>query len=484
MTSLHQQDYLTDKIPKEKIKKQVNIKIKEKLNCPNDKHEKLKGKNDNDDEIVKDKISSTKEFTISQEVNLDELKKIINNNGIACECLAVMLASDNLHGKLIDDKKVPSDNDPSFSSTDTSTSPDQYMTICRTYQTKLNNFEKDIVLRDQLIEELTSSLDQAMKTKKFFKQQLHKILNTTFPSSPSSTKNYPQEAQKKINNLQKLLIYNFSLIKKLEDEKIKQKNSINEYKKIINTSNENIRLMKNKLNLNILETLIMEKVCKKQVDKITHDLNLFKKKYQDDRDEQNKNIEKKHFDELKKLKDKYHKKISDIKTGYDEKLQEKSQVNKNLCDQIKTMMENMTTVEEVDKVLMKSLTDYQKSVCKIEEKQENLIEQVDSYRKCIIYLSDKISKKDEDIKKIHTDNLMIIQEYDKKIDNIKSIENINKNLENNIDKLKNQVNYYEKEIKNIKKKHCNDISKLKLDYDLIFLLIILIFYFIKPFMYL
>lgn len=395
-----------------------------------------------------------------------------------------MLASDNLYRKLVDDKKVASDNNVSFSSDDSSTSHDQYMAICRTYQTKLNDIEKDILLRDQLIEELTSSLDQAMKTKKFFKQQLYKSLNTTFPLSPSSTKQYPQEAQKKINHLQKLLIYNFALIKKLEDEKIKQKNSINEYKKIANDSNENIRLMKNKLNLNILETLTMKKVCKKQVDKITYDLNLLIKKYQHENNEINKNMEIKHFKELKKLKDKYHKKISNIKTGYDKLLQEKSLVNKNLHDQIKTMMENMSTVEKVDKVLMKSLTDYQKSVSKIEEKQDNLIEEVDSYKKCIVYLSDKISTKDEAIKKIHTDNLMIIQQYDKKIDSIKNIESINKNLEDNIAKLKNQVNYYEKEIKSIKKKHCNDVSKLKLDYELIFLSIILIFYFIKPFIHL
>ncbi|KAI4487627.1 hypothetical protein M0802_011983 [Mischocyttarus mexicanus] len=209
------------------------------------------------------------------------------------------------------------------------------------YHTKLQEFEKAINQRDNLIEDLTSSLEQALSARDALVNQLNS-LNAARESSPRNVHN--MNLQEKIDMLETTMTNQKTVINKLnsqlaqihkhvqtlEMEKETRNAEISDYKIQINNLNEQIRVGAAEKNLNIAEMLEQQKQYEARVDKIKQDMQHILEKFTA---ETNTNSAR-HQQEIKDLVTKHESELKNIRIKYEEHLQSSKEENKLLADRL------------------------------------------------------------------------------------------------------------------------------------------------------
>ncbi|XP_011862266.1 PREDICTED: A-kinase anchor protein 9-like isoform X2 [Vollenhovia emeryi] len=212
--------------------------------------------------------------------------------------------------------------------------------IISLYHTKLQEFEKAVIQRDNLIEHLTSSLEQALSARDTVTAQLN-ALNSMQLNNPVINN---MNLQQKIEVLEKAMNDQESLIRRLnahlteirkhvqtlEMEKDTQNAEINDYKMQINNLNEQIRLGAAEKNLDIDQTLEQQKQYEARVDKIKQDMQHILHKLTS---ETNANAIR-HQQELKELTAKNAAEITNIKAKHEECMKVQRYENKMLADRL------------------------------------------------------------------------------------------------------------------------------------------------------
>ncbi|KAK2581852.1 hypothetical protein KPH14_002317 [Odynerus spinipes] len=239
------------------------------------------------------------------------------------------------------------------------------------YHTKLQEFEKAINQRDNLIEDLTSSLEQALSARDALVAQLNS-LNAARESSPKGT-HHNMNLQEKIDTLentltnQKLVINKLNSqlaqihkhVQTLEMEKETRNAEISDYKIQINNLNEQIRLGAAEKNLNIAEMLEQQKQYEARVDKIKQDMQHILEKFTA---ETNANTTR-HQQEVKELTTKHESELKNICVKYEEHLQSLKEENKSLADRLNKELPDLESRHAKElSVFQAQLAHYKKTV--------------------------------------------------------------------------------------------------------------------------
>ncbi|KZC09212.1 Pericentrin [Dufourea novaeangliae] len=225
--------------------------------------------------------------------------------------------------------------------------------IISLYHTKLQEFEKAINKRDNLIEELTWSLQQALSARDNLVGQLNSlnaihISNKDAPCTVNSAnlqdkidsmENTLSEQRSIIQKLNSQLIQTQEHVQTLELEKETRNAEINDYKLQINNLNEQIRLGAADKNLNIAETLEQQKQYEARVDKIKQDMQHILEKFTT---ETNVNTAR-HQQELKDLAVKHEMEIMNIQEKYEERLNQLKDENKSFADRLNKDLPDLET---------------------------------------------------------------------------------------------------------------------------------------------
>lgn len=238
------------------------------------------------------------------------------------------------------------------------------------YHTKLQEFEKAINQRDNLIEDLTSSLEQALSARDALVAQLNS-LNATRESSPKGV--HGMNLQEKIETLestltnQKLIINKLNSqlaqihkhVQTLEMEKETRNAEISDYKMQINNLNEQIRLGAAEKNLNIAEMLEQQKQYEARVDKIKQDMQHILEKFTA---ETNANTAR-HQQELKEMGTKHETEMKNMCMKYEEHLQSLKEENKSLADRLNKELPDLESRHAKElSVFQVQLAHYKKTV--------------------------------------------------------------------------------------------------------------------------
>ncbi|KAL2713201.1 golgin subfamily A member 4-like isoform X1 [Vespula squamosa] len=238
------------------------------------------------------------------------------------------------------------------------------------YHTKLQEFEKAINQRDNLIEDLTSSLEQALSARDALVAQLNS-LNATRESSPRGMHNI--NLQEKIDMLETTLTNQKTVISKLnsqlaqihkhvqtlEMEKETRNAEISDYKIQINNLNEQIRLGAAEKNLNIAEMLEQQKQYEARVDKIKQDMQHILEKFTA---ETNTNTAR-HQQEIKDLAIKHESELKNVCMKYEEHLQSLKEENKLLADRLNKELPDLESRHAKElSVFQAQLAHYKKTV--------------------------------------------------------------------------------------------------------------------------
>ncbi|XP_076180017.1 uncharacterized protein LOC143153085 [Ptiloglossa arizonensis] len=225
--------------------------------------------------------------------------------------------------------------------------------IISLYHTKLQEFEKAINKRDNLIEELTWSLQQALAARDNLVTQLNSLNAIQIPSKDNASAVNNMNLQEKNNILEKALSDQRSIIQKLtgqltqiqehvqtlEMEKETRNAEISDYKLQINNLNEQIRLSATDKNLNIAETLEQQKQYEARVDKIKQDMQHILEKFTA---ETNTNTTR-HQHELKELAAKHDMEIMNVQKEYEDRLKQLKEENKTLADRLNKELPDLET---------------------------------------------------------------------------------------------------------------------------------------------
>ncbi|XP_015171132.1 PREDICTED: golgin subfamily A member 4-like isoform X2 [Polistes dominula] len=238
------------------------------------------------------------------------------------------------------------------------------------YHTKLQEFEKAINQRDNLIEDLTSSLEQALSARDALVNQLNS-LNAARESSPRSM--HSMNLQEKIdmlestltnqktviNNLNSQLVQIHKHVQTLEMEKETRNAEISDYKIQINNLNEQIRVGAAEKNLNIAEMLEQQKQYEARVDKIKQDMQHILEKFTA---ETNTNTAR-HQQEIKDLTTKHESELKNICLKYEEHLQSLKEENKLLADRLNKELPDLESRHAKElSVFQAQLAHYKKTV--------------------------------------------------------------------------------------------------------------------------
>ncbi|XP_014603127.1 PREDICTED: golgin subfamily A member 4-like isoform X3 [Polistes canadensis] len=238
------------------------------------------------------------------------------------------------------------------------------------YHTKLQEFEKAINQRDNLIEDLTSSLEQALSARDALVNQLNS-LNAARESSPRSM--HSMNLQEKIDMLETTLTNQKTVINKLnsqlaqihkhvqtlEMEKETRNAEISDYKIQINNLNEQIRVGAAEKNLNIAEMLEQQKQYEARVDKIKQDMQHILEKFTA---ETNTNTAR-HQQEIKDLTTKHESELKNICLKYEEHLQSLKEENKLLADRLNKELPDLESRHAKElSVFQVQLAHYKKTV--------------------------------------------------------------------------------------------------------------------------
>ncbi|XP_078044390.1 uncharacterized protein LOC144473892 isoform X3 [Augochlora pura] len=225
--------------------------------------------------------------------------------------------------------------------------------IISLYHTKLQEFEKAINKRDNLIEELTWSLQQALSARDNLVTQLSSLNAIEIPDKSRAGTVNSANMQDKIDALEATLSNQKSIIEKLNSQLIQiqehertlemerdtRNAEISDYKLQINNLNEQIRLGATDKNLNIAETLEQQKQYEARVDKIKQDMKHILEKFTT---ETNINTAR-HQQELKEVAAKHETEIMNIQEKYEERLKQLKDENKILADRLNKELPDLET---------------------------------------------------------------------------------------------------------------------------------------------
>ncbi|XP_051157468.1 pericentrin-like isoform X3 [Leptopilina boulardi] len=208
--------------------------------------------------------------------------------------------------------------------------------IIAIYHSKLQEFELAVQQRDKLIEDLTSSLVQALGARDNLVEQLN-ALNAVQLENPnvekltqekiSALESNVGEQKNVINDLKEKIKNSYERIQKLEMEKELQNSEIGDYKMQINNLNKEIRAGVETIEQQKLAEARVEKVKKEMqvlMEKFTAEINANALEHQKELAE----LEKKYDHELESIKETYEKNIQKIR---DEKIKQENVHSKELA---------------------------------------------------------------------------------------------------------------------------------------------------------
>ncbi|XP_046753841.1 centromere-associated protein E-like isoform X2 [Diprion similis] len=247
-----------------------------------------------------------------------------------------------------------------------------YKDLVLTYHAKLQEFERAVNQRDNLIEDLTASLEQTLSARDYLLTQVNTLnaMQLEHRTTPvEDIEPFHLKIEKLENELvkQKMLTEEFKSQmnksnedrKKLEMERETQKAEINDYKLQINQLNERIRIGAAENNLNITETLEQQKQYEARVDKIKRDMQIILEKFTTE----TKTNAEKHQNELKELSSSHSKELSRVKEDYEKQLKLVIEENKTLSDRLNRDLPDLETRHAKElSVFQTQLTTYKKTV--------------------------------------------------------------------------------------------------------------------------
>ncbi|XP_046436296.1 nuclear mitotic apparatus protein 1-like isoform X3 [Neodiprion fabricii] len=247
-----------------------------------------------------------------------------------------------------------------------------YKDLVLTYHAKLQEFERAVNQRDNLIEDLTASLEQTLSARDYLLTQVNTLNAMQLEQRTTPVEDiepFHVKIEKLENELanQKMLTEEFKLQmnksnedrKKLEMESETQKAEINDYKLQINQLNERIRIGAAENNLNITETLEQQKQYEARVDKIKRDMQIILEKFTT---ETKANAEK-HQNELKELSSSHSNELSRVKEDYKKQLKLVIEENRTLSDHLNRDLPDLETRHAKElSVFQTQLTTYKKTV--------------------------------------------------------------------------------------------------------------------------
>ncbi|CAL7942546.1 unnamed protein product [Xylocopa violacea] len=281
------------------------------------------------------------------------------------------------------------------------------------YHIKLQEFEKAVTQRDNLIEDLTWSLQHALSVRDNLVSQLNSLTAMELPSATND-----KNLREQIDILEKTLSDQRSTIQKLNDqltqiqehvqtlemEKETRNAEINDYKLQINNLNEQIRLGADDKNLNIAETLEQQKQYEARVDKIKQDMQHILKKFTA---ETNMNTAR-HQQELRDLTTKHETEIIALHEKYEGHLQKLKDENKSLADRLNKELPDLETRHAKElSIFQTQLSHYKKTV---EALKLELMNRSESQKTAQVELNEYKSKLNEF--KVQSEKTLRIQELD------------------------------------------------------------------------
>ncbi|KAM0724726.1 Pericentrin [Formica fusca] len=241
--------------------------------------------------------------------------------------------------------------------------------IISLYHIKLQEFEKALYQRDNLIEHLTASLEQALSARDAVTGQLNALNTMQIDNPVINNMNLQQkiealettmnDKEASIRRLNAHLTDIRKHVQTLEMERETRNAEINDYKLQIDNLTEQIRLNASEKNVNIDETLAQQKQYEARVDKIKQDMQHILNKFTT---VTNANATR-HQQELKELTIKNETEIADIKVKHEECIKVLKDENKMLADRLNKELPNLESRHAKElSVFQTQLVHYKKTV--------------------------------------------------------------------------------------------------------------------------
>ncbi|XP_012524431.1 A-kinase anchor protein 9 isoform X3 [Monomorium pharaonis] len=241
--------------------------------------------------------------------------------------------------------------------------------IISLYHMKLQEFEKAVNERDNLIEHLTSSLEQALSARDTVTAQLNALNSIQLNNPVTNNMNLQQkiEVLETTMNDQEALIRRLNThltdirkhVQTLEMERETRNAEINDYKVQINNLNEQIRIGAAEKNLNIDQQLEQQRQYEARVDKIKQDMQHILNKFTI---VTNTN-EVRHQQELKDLTSKNEAEIMNLKVKHEECMKMLKEENKVLADRLNKELPDLESRHAKElSVFQTQLAHYKKTV--------------------------------------------------------------------------------------------------------------------------
>ncbi|XP_050446961.1 A-kinase anchor protein 9-like isoform X3 [Cataglyphis hispanica] len=241
--------------------------------------------------------------------------------------------------------------------------------IVSMYHLRFQEFEKALYQRDNLIEHLTTSLEQALSARDAAIGQLNALNNMQIDNPVINNMNLQQKIEAlettmndKETSIRRLNAHLTDIrkhVQTLEMERETRNAEINDYKLQIDNLTEQIRLSATEKNLNIDETLAQQKQYEARVDKIKQDMQHILNKFTTVT-----NANATHYQqELKELTVKNETEIADIKAKHEECIKVLKDENKMLADRLNKELPNLESRHAKElSVFQTQLAHYKKTV--------------------------------------------------------------------------------------------------------------------------
>ncbi|KAL6435526.1 hypothetical protein ACFW04_005475 [Cataglyphis niger] len=241
--------------------------------------------------------------------------------------------------------------------------------IVSMYHLRFQEFEKALYQRDNLIEHLTTSLEQALSARDAAIGQLNALNNMQIDNPVINNMNLQQKIEAlettmndKETSIRRLNAHLTDIrkhVQTLEMERETRNAEINDYKLQIDNLTEQIRLNATEKNLNIDETLAQQKQYEARVDKIKQDMQHILNKFTT---VTNANATR-YQQELKELTIKNETEIADIKAKHEECIKVLKDENKMLADRLNKELPNLESRHAKElSVFQTQLAHYKKTV--------------------------------------------------------------------------------------------------------------------------
>ncbi|XP_071554140.1 uncharacterized protein [Temnothorax nylanderi] len=319
--------------------------------------------------------------------------------------------------------------------------------IISLYHIKLQEFEKAVNQRDNLIEHLTSSLEQALSARDAVTAQLN-ALNSMQLNNPAINN---MNLQQKIEVLETTMSEQEALIRQLnanltdicehvqtlEIERETRNAEINDYKIQINNLNEQIRLGAAEKNLNIDETLEQQRQYEARVDKIKQDMQHISDKFTT---VTNANAIR-HQQELKELTSKNQTEIMNLKAKHDECMKILKDENKMLADRLNKELDLESRHAKELSVFQAQLAHYKKTVEALKLELVNHTE------------SQKVAQSEVQFYKMKVDELKFEAENERRMQNL--------HFQKEKDLLNEQIMLHKIQLEEMTSKHITSMSILE-----------------------